>query len=254
MRLNLLTLFPEIFEGPLNASLINKAREKGLLDFNVVDLRQFAKDKHRTADNSPYGGGPGMVILAEIVLEGIRAVEAVSKNVNSKAKKVHTIMMTPTGVPFTQAKAQELTAYDEITFVCGHYEGVDARINDYIDEEISIGDYVLTGGELPAMIVIDAIAREIPGVIKEKQSVMEDSFQNNLLDHPCYTRPEEWDGKKVPEVLLGGNHSEIAKWRRKEELKKTFYNRPELLAKAAFGKDGLNSKDAEALKEIILGI
>ena len=249
MRLNLLTLFPEIFEGAINASLIKKARDKGILDFNVVDLRQFAKDKHRTADNSPYGGGPGMVILADIVFSGMNAV----KNEKSD-KKSRSIMLTPTGKPFTQKKAKELSAYDELTFVCGHYEGIDARVDRFIDEEISIGDYVLTGGELPALIIVDAIAREIPGVIKEQQSVQEDSFQNNLLDYPCYTRPEEWEGQKVPAVLMSGHHKDIVEWRRKEQLKKTLQVRPELLTALAFSPTGLNENDGKLLKEIILGI
>jgi tRNA (guanine37-N1)-methyltransferase len=249
MRLNLLTLFPETFEGPLNASLIKKAQEKGILDFNVVDLRQFAKDKHRTADNSPYGGGPGMVILAEIVKNGLDQVE----NSQNKGLKTRRILLTPAGEQFSQKKAKELAAYDELTFVCGHYEGVDGRIGQYIDEELSVGDYVLTGGEVPALVIIDAIAREIPGVIKEAQSVMEDSFQDGLLDYPCYTRPEVWEGQSVPAELMSGNHAEIAKWRRKQQLKKTLTVRPELLTQAAFSKKGLTKEDGQLLKEIILG-
>ncbi len=251
MRVNFLTLFPEFFEGALNFSLIKKAGEKGILDFNVVDLREFATDKHRTADDPPYGGGPGMVMKAELVLEALKKLGQGKRS--EKENGYCRVLVTPSGKTFSQERARELKEYDELTIICGHYEGIDERILPYVDAQISVGDYVLTGGELPALVIVDAVAREIPGVIKERSSVVGDSFQYLLLDFPCYTRPESWEGQAVPAVLISGNHKFIEQWRRKEQLKRTLGNRPDLLAKAAFIEPGFNAADRKLMGEIVLG-
>ena len=242
MRVHILTLFPEMFQGPLDESLLKKAQEKGLLNLNLVNLRDFTTDKHKTADDSPYGGGAGMVMKVDVVAAAISNLKSASGGPASKV-----ILMCPTGKLLTQDKVKELAKLESLTLICGHYEGVDERVRDYVDEEISIGDYVLTGGELPAMVLIDAVARHIPGVVKEEASVKQDSFYAGLLDHPTYTRPEEFEGKKVPDVLLSGHHTEIERWRRKEALQKTLYLRPDLLAKA-----DLSENDRKLLGETIL--
>jgi tRNA (guanine37-N1)-methyltransferase len=222
LRFDILTLFPEMFQGPLDESLLKKARDKGLLDINLVNIRDFADDKHKTADDSPYGGGAGMVMKVDVIAKALSRVAGHGSRV---------ILLCPTGKLLTQEKVKELAQLKQLTLLCGHYEGIDERIRGMVDEEISIGDYVLTGGELPAMVLIDAVARHIPGVVKEAESVKKDSFYEGLLDHPSYTKPEEFEGKKVPDVLTSGHHKEIDRWRRKESLKKTLYRRPDLLAK-----------------------
>jgi len=219
VEFDLLTLFPEMFQGPLNESLLKKASSRGLLSFNIVNIRDFATDKHKTVDDTSYGGGSGMVMKVDVI---VRALE--KEKVESRI-----ILMSPRGTKLTQEKVQELAKEKHLTIICGHYEGVDERVRDYIDEEISIGDYVLTGGELPAMVLIDAVARYIPGVVKETDSVTHDSFHNGLLDYPSYTKPPEFEGKKVPELLLSGNHKEIEKWRGEQSLKLTKERRPDLL-------------------------
>ncbi len=236
MIVDILTLFPEMFQGPLNESLLKKAQEKGLLSLNIVNLRDFTTDKHKTADDTPYGGGAGMVMRVEPI------ARAKSKLQTSKSK---IILMCPSGKLLTQDKIKELAKEEHLIILCGHYEGVDERVRDMVDEEISIGDYVLTGGELPAMVLVDAVARHIPGVVKEEESVKKDSFYEGLLDYPSYTKPEEFEGKKVPDVLLSGHHAEIERWRRKEALKRTLYRRPDLLAKAE-----LSEEDRKLLSEI----
>jgi tRNA (guanine37-N1)-methyltransferase len=239
MRFDLLTLFPEMFQGPLNESLLKKAQAKGLLSFNLINIRDFTDDKHKTADDSPYGGGAGMVMKVEPI------AKAISKS-KDKSQKAKVILLCPTGRVLTQTKIEELSKEEHLVLLCGHYEGVDERVRALVDEEISIGDYVLTGGELPALVLIDAVARYIPGVVKEEASVKNDSFHNGLLDHSSYTKPEEFGGKKVPEVLLSGHHAEIDSWRRKEALRLTLNKRSDLLSKAA-----LTDRDREILKEII---
>ncbi|MFA6431179.1 MAG: tRNA (guanosine(37)-N1)-methyltransferase TrmD [Candidatus Margulisiibacteriota bacterium] len=245
MQIDILTLFPEMFKGPLSESLIKKACEKGLLSINLVNLRDFATDKHKTADDSPYGGGAGMVMKVDVISAAINKL----KNSNTRlpthnAQRI--IYMCPTGKTLTQQKVKELSKYEHLTILCGHYEGIDERARTLIDEEVSIGDYVLTGGELPAMVLIDAVARYIPGVVKEEASVEMDSFSAGLLDYPSYTRPEDFNGKKVPDALLSGHHADIATWRRKESLNNTFYKRPDLLAAAE-----LDENDRKLLGEII---
>jgi tRNA (guanine37-N1)-methyltransferase len=238
MLFDLLTLFPEMFQGPLNESLLKKAQDKGLLSFNLVNLRDFTTDKHKTADDSPYGGGAGMVMKAEPIQKAVSSQRSADSRI---------ILMCPTGQLLTQVKVNALAQEKHLIILCGHYEGIDERVRDYVDEEISIGDYVLTGGEIPAMVLIDAIARQIPGVVKEADSVSNDSFYQGLLDYPSYTKPDDFEGKKVPGVLLSGNHAEIAKWRRKMALKLTLEKRPELLAKAE-----LTEEDKKIIEEILI--
>jgi tRNA (guanine37-N1)-methyltransferase len=237
MRVEILTLFPEMFQGPLSESLLKKAQEKGLLSLNIINLRDFTTDKHKTADDTPYGGGAGMVMKVEPIAKAISKL----KTQNSKF-----ILMCPTGKLLTQEKIKELAKEEHLIILCGHYEGIDERAREMVDEEISIGDYVLTGGELPAMVLVDAVARHIPGVVKEEESVMKDSFYEGLLDYPSYTKPEEFEGKKVPDVLLSGHHAEIERWRRKESLRRTLERRPDLLVKAE-----LSEEDRKVLGEII---
>jgi len=229
-----------MFSGPLSESLLKKAQERDLLSINLIDIRDFTNDKHQTADDSPYGGGPGMVLKCEPIF---KAVQSLKPKATSRI-----ILMCPTGRKLTQEKAKELAEAEHLIILCGHYEGVDERVRkNLVTDEISIGDYVLTGGELPAMVLIDCLARLIPGVIKEGGSVIQDSFYEGLLDFPSFTKPEEFEGEKVPEVLRSGHHEEIEKWRRKEALKLTFYRRPELLASAK-----LSAEDRQMIQDIIL--
>lgn len=216
MKINFLTLFPNFYIPFKNESITKRAIESGVLEVNVIDIRDFTTNKHNKVDDIVYGGGKGMLLMVEPV---DRALETV------KGKK---ILMSPQGSKFTQAKALELSKEDEITLIAGHYEGFDERIRSLVDEEISIGDYVLTGGELPSMVIADAVTRLIKGVIKE-ESHLNDSFQNDLLDFPQYTRPREYKGMKVPEVLLNGNHAEIEKWRKEKQLEKTKRVRPDII-------------------------
>ncbi len=229
-----------MFTGPLSESLIKKAQEKGLIFLNIHDIRSETQDKHNTADDSPYGGGSGMVMLAEPIIKLL-------KNVKQSNSKV--IYLSPTGKPLNQEMVRQLSKEAHLVLICGHYEGIDERVMPYIDEEVSIGDYVLTGGELPAAVLVDSVCRNLPGVIKEMSSVEEDSFYSSLLDNPHYTRPADFDGSAVPEVLLNGHHEEIRKWRRKIALERTLKRRPDILPKAA-----INDEDREFLKEIVLGI
>jgi len=223
-RVDFLTLFPSMFEGPLSASLLGKARERALIDVRVHNLRDWSTDKkHHKMDDRPYGGGPGMVLQAEPIYRALKAVRG--------RRKTHVIYLSPQGQPLTQALVQKLAKYPSLVFLCGHYEGIDERAMSSVDTEISIGDYVLTGGELPAMVVADAMIRIVPGVVKEADSITNDSFQKNRLDYPHYTRPALWRGKKVPDVLLSGNHKTIAEWREKTAMAVTAKKRPDLLKK-----------------------
>lgn len=224
MKIIILTLFPELFQQFLTTSIIGRANKNKLVEFEFVNLRDFGEGRHQVVDDRPFGGGVGMVFKVDILA---KAVESIYKNFPSKP---YTILMSASGKPFKQDQAQKLSQLEELIIVCGHYEGVDQRfIDKYVDEEISIGDYVLTGGELPAMVVMDTIIRLIPGVLKKEEAVKEESFSENLLEYPQYTRPEEFEGMKVPEVLLSGNHQEIKKWRQEKALEKTRQVRPDLL-------------------------
>lgn len=221
MLIDVITIFPEMVAVPLQQSILKRAADKGLLEVRVHNLRDFTQDKHQTVDDYPYGGGAGMLMKPEPIFRAVNSL---------KQEKTKVILMCPQGEVFSQPKARELAHEEHLLFICGHYEGVDERVRDYlVDEEISIGDYVLTGGELPALVVIDSLSRMIPGVVKEIDSVIQDSFYNGLLDYPQYTRPAEFSGYKVPEVLLSGHHENIALWRKKESLRRTFLKRPDLL-------------------------
>src|SRR5687767_13820896 len=220
MRIDVLTLFPEMFAGPLDVSIVARARKAGLLDLQVRNLRDWTHDRHKTVDDRPFGGGPGMVLKPEPIFE---AVEALAND------QTRVVMMAPTGRPFTQAVARELAAEQHVLMLCGSYEGFDERIRTLVDDELSIGDYVLTNGGLPAMVVIDAVTRLIPGVLGDEESSHDESFSHGLLEYPHYTRPAEFRGMKVPEVLMSGNHAEIEKWRREQAQLRTKERRPDLL-------------------------
>jgi tRNA (guanine37-N1)-methyltransferase len=221
MKIDVLTLFPAMFAGPLDESIIKRAREAGLLDLKIHQLRDYTHDKHKTVDDRPFGGGPGMLLKPEPVFE---AVEKIAR------EKTRVILMSPAGRPFSQAIARELAQEKDLLLVTGHYEGFDERIREQLaDDELSIGDYVLTNGALPAMVVVDAVARLLPGVLGDDESSSEESFSGGLLEYPQYTRPAEFRGLKVPEVLLSGNHAEIAKWRAEQAQLRTKERRPDLL-------------------------
>ncbi len=230
-RLNfeVLTLFPGIFTGPLNESILKRGREKGLLNVTIRNIRDYTEDKHKTADDSPYGGGAGMVLKPEPIFKAIEAMKE-----HHPGEEFLTILLSPQGRLLDQRKAEQLSEERRrIVLLCGHYEAIDERVIDgLVDEELSIGNYVLTGGELAALVVIDAAARLLPGVLGDEESAYRDSFGEGILDHPHYTRPAEFRGMKVPEVLLSGNHAEIEKWRRREALKATLLKRSDLLASA----------------------
>jgi tRNA (guanine37-N1)-methyltransferase len=231
MKFDVLTLFPEMFE-PIKHSIINRAVEKNVIDINLINIRDFSKDKHNHVDDTPYGGGAGMVMQADVVYDAYNSIEG-----KENAKVIY---LTPKGQTLNQNKVRELSKEDHLILLCGHYEGIDQRVLDEIvDEEISVGDYVLTGGELPAMVVVDSVSRYVNGVLSEG-STNEESFSNNLLEYPQYTRPENFNGKTVPEVLTSGNHQEIAKWRFEQSLITTYKKRPDLLTEE-------QSKQAEEL-------
>ncbi|ASB89637.1 tRNA (guanosine(37)-N1)-methyltransferase TrmD [Bacillus sonorensis] len=224
MRIDFLTLFPEMFEGVLGSSILQKAQEKNAVRFHVVNFRAYSDNKHQTVDDYPYGGGAGMVLKPQPVFD---AVEKLTAEAGTSPRIV---LVCPQGERYTQKKAEELAKEDHLMFICGHYEGYDERIREHIaTDEISIGDFVLTGGELPAMMIADSVVRLLPGVLGKEESHLEDSFSTGLLEHPHYTRPADYKGWKVPEVLTSGNHAKIKEWRRKESLKRTFLRRPDLL-------------------------
>ena len=221
MKIDILTLFPKMFEGILEESIIKRAIEKGLVEINIIDFREFSHLSNHQVDDTPYGGGSGMVLRCEPLVEAIESV----KTMDSKV-----LLMCPQGVPYKEKKAIELSKEKHLIFVCGHYEGYDERIRNFVDEEISIGDYVLTGGEIPAMAVMDSVIRLLPGVIKE-DSHLEDSFMNSRLDYPTYTKPATFRGLTVPEVLLSGDHARIKQWREEQALENTKKRRKDLLEK-----------------------
>jgi len=223
MRIDVLTLFPEMFHGVLGTSIIGRAIENKILDINLVNIRDFAKNRHKQTDDYPYGGGPGMVMSPQPLFDAFY-------HVLDKSSSARVIYFTPQGKTLRQEMAREYAKMSHLILLCGHYEGVDQRVIDrFVDEEISIGDYILTGGELPAMVFIDCVSRLIPGVLGSSQSVEEESFSEGLLEYPHYTRPQVYEGFKVPEVLLSGNHKEIEEWRKKESLRNTLKKRPDLL-------------------------
>jgi tRNA (guanine37-N1)-methyltransferase len=238
MQFDILTLFPDMFTGPLTESIIKRAVQAGLIGIGVHDIRGYTTDKHHTADDAPYGGGAGMVMKVEPLAAAIRDIlrdKEIMQTSNGETVSVSqtlVVLMSPAGELFTQQMAGELAEYDRLVLVCGHYEGVDERVREaLIDREISIGDYVLTGGELAAMVVVDAVARLAPGVI-DAESIGEESHSAGLIEYPHYTRPAIWEGRAVPPVLLSGHHGEVARWRRQQQLRRTLERRPDLLAMA----------------------
>lgn len=264
MRMDVLTLFPEMFEGVFGSSILGKAQQKGIIALNAINFREYAGNKHCTVDDMPYGGGGGMVLKAEPIFAAVEDllakqaakkieanatdsavdvtshdnVEDVAPTAPTKAPRI--ILMCPQGETFTQRKAEELAQEDHLIFICGHYEGYDERIREHlVTDEISIGDYVLTGGELPAMTVIDSVSRLLPGVLGNASSAVSDSFSTGLLEYPHYTRPAEFRGWKVPDVLISGHHANVAVWRRQEALRRTFERRPDLLEKIELSKDDI---------------
>ena len=225
IRFDVLSIFPEMLVSPLGFSLLKKAQEKGLLIVSLHDIRNWAEDKHKMTDDAPYGGGCGMVMKVEPVEKALTAVKSSMEN-------SLVVLMTPQGETFTQKIAAELAGKEQIIIICGRYEGVDERIREHlVDREISIGDYILTGGELSALVVIDAVSRLVPGVLGNEESIISESFSCGLLEYPQYTRPAEYKGWKVPDVLASGNHAEIELWKKKESLQRTYKRRPDLLAK-----------------------
>lgn len=227
MRIDIITLFPEICENFMNESIIGRARQKGIIEINFHQIRDFAFDKHKRVDDTTYGGGMGMLMKAEPIAQCFENLCA------TLGKKPHFIYMSPKGKVLTQRKTKELAKMDNIAILCGHYEGVDQRVLDeYIDEEISIGDYVLTGGELPALVLADSISRMVKGVLSDDECFMEESHFNGLLEYPQYTKPSVWRDKQVPEVLLSGHHENIKKWRQEKSLEETLKYRPDMLEKA----------------------
>jgi len=229
MRIDILTIFPEVFT-PLDASILKRAREKGFVDIRVWNLRDFTEDRHRTVDDAPYGGGTGMVMKCEPISRGL-------KKIRTENPGAAVVLTTPQGTLFTQETARGLGRETGLIILCGHYEGVDERVSSLCDYEISIGDYVLTGGELPAMVIADCVVRLLPGVLPPDAPAA-DSFSEHLLDWPCYTRPPVFGGRKVPAVLLSGDHGKIAEWRRKKAIERTKKRRPDLYRKFAEGTGG----------------
>lgn len=222
MRFDIITIFPEIIEGVINSSILKRAIEKGLIEVNIIDFRNYALDKHKHVDDYAYGGGAGMLISVEPVHKALLSIEDYGQ--------AHKIITSPSGKTLEQKDVVRLSKKDHIIIICGHYEGIDHRINNYVDEEISIGDYILTGGELPACILIDSISRLIKGVISD-ESLVDESFSEGILEYPQYTRPLIYDNQKVPDVLLSGHHANIEKWKRFMALKETYQKRPDLLEK-----------------------
>lgn len=222
MKIHVLSLFPDMFSGVFGASILKKAQEKQAVELAVSDIREYSENKHKQVDDYPYGGGAGMVLKPEPMFNAVEAI--------TEGRKPRVILMCPQGERFTQKKAEELAQEEELVFLCGHYEGYDERIRQYlVTDEISIGDFVLTGGELPAMTVIDAVVRLIPGVLGQADSHIQDSFSTGLLEHPHYTRPADFRGMKVPDTLISGNHAKIDEWREEQSFKRTLERRPDLL-------------------------
>lgn len=240
MRIDLLTLFPEFFASPLSQSMLHRAQVQGAVTYTVINLRDFAADRHQVTDDRPFGGGPGMVMKIEPLAAAIREVKG-------RDPETRVILMGPGGAAFNQAKARELAGKSHLLLICGHYEGVDDRIHFYIDEELSIGDYILTGGEIPALAVADAVTRLLPGVLGGEGATDEESFQESLLEYPHYTRPRVFEGHEVPQVLLEGDHRRIARWRRQQAMARTVTRRPDLLARAVLSKE-----DREFIKSLAM--
>ena len=244
MRIDILTILPRFFETPLKEGVLSIAQEKGKLSVKVIDIRDFTEDAHRSVDDYPFGGGAGMVMKPEPIK---KALDTIRKPVRNRQKHIRTILLSPKGKVFDQAYAADLAKETEVAIICGHYEGIDERVRELVTEELSVGDYVLSGGEPAALVVADAVARLLPDVLGSDESLAEESFQTGLLEYPQYTRPREFKNSKVPDVLLSGNHGKISRWRRDMSIEITASRRPDLLAKA-----DLTEKErtlAERLKE-----
>lgn len=240
MRIDILTLFPDMCNAYLSESIIGRARKAGKVQIECIDIRNYTKDKHRRVDDTPYGGGMGMIMQVEPVFDCFEAL------CNEIGERPHLIYLTPQGKTLTQQRVKELSKMNNIALLCGHYEGIDERVIDELQpEEISVGDYVLTGGELPALILADSISRMLPGVLSDDECFTEESHFSSLLEYPQYTRPYEWHGRKVPDVLLTGHHANVEKWRREQSLERTLERRPDMLEKA-----DLSKKDREYLEEL----
>ncbi len=240
MKFDIVTIFPRMFDAPLAEGIVGRAIGRGLVDLRVHDLRDFTEDRHRTVDDVPFGGGPGMVLKVKPVVEAMAAIR------RERGEPSAILLTSPQGRAFSQDEAVRLSKLPHVAIVCGRYEGVDERVREYLGaEELSIGDYVLTGGELPALVVLDAVARLLPGAVGDEQSVEADSFSRGLLDFPHYTRPAEFEGLKVPDVLLSGHHAEIRRWRKREALRRTLARRPELLERAE-----LDDEERALLREL----
>lgn len=233
MLIDIITIFPGMFEPILNESIIKRAREKGKVKINVRDLRDYTSDKHRKVDDRPFGGGAGMVMTPEPIFKAVESIKRKSKKKNAKV-----VLLCPQGKKLTQQTAKKLSKYKQLIFICGHYEGIDERVRRHlVDEEVSIGDYILTGGELPAMVLLDAVVRLIPGVLGDKNSLHFESFEDNLLEYPQYTRPADFRGFKVPSILLSGDHNKIKIWRQQQAVKRTREKRPDLLKSRLFKEE-----------------
>lgn len=245
MQFDVFTILPEVFPIYLDTSMLKKARERGLIDVRVHNIRDYTHDRHHTTDDTPYGGGGGMVMKPEPIFEAVESVlGTASQPLRSQPVTVPVILLTPQGRVFTQRVAEELSQHEHIALLCGRYEGIDERIREHlVTDEISVGDYVLTGGELPAMILIDAVSRLIPGVLGDPTGAADDSHSMGLLEYPHYTKPPEFRGWKVPDILLSGDHGKIEKWRREQALTRTFHKRPDMLEKAE-----LSEKDQEFIE------
>jgi tRNA (guanine37-N1)-methyltransferase len=240
LRIDLVTIFPEMFDGVINTSIVKRGREKGLLDIRPIDLREYTTDRHRSTDDTPFGGGAGMVMKPEPLF---RCVEALSDG----SPEMRVILTSPAGETYTQAKARELAGCRHLVVLCGRYEGIDERVRTrLVTDEISIGDYVLTGGEIPAMVILDSVARLVPGVLGRDESYEEESFSEGLLEYPHYTRPGDFRGDSIPEILVGGHHEMIRLWRRKESIRRTLERRPDLLEGREWSKE-----DRKLLDEIL---
>lgn len=236
MRIDIITLFPDFFEGFRNHSIVGRAIKAGLVEIVVHNLRDWAGDSYGSVDDRPYGGGPGMVLRFDILLRALQSIKNIESSDHSlvqgsELEKSKIILLTPQGKVYHQKIAQELAKETNLILICGHYEGFDERIREYVDQEISIGDYVLTGGEIPAMVITDSVARLLTGVLGDDTSSHNESHSEGLLEYPQYTRPEEYDGKKVPKILLGGNHPEIDKWRKQQARERTKQRRPDIMIK-----------------------
>jgi tRNA (guanine37-N1)-methyltransferase len=230
MQIDIISIFPEMLEPTINCSMIGRARDKGIVDINVHDLRKYAYNKHCSVDDYPYGGGPGMVMKPEPFYCAAEELEYINS-------KYPIVLMTPQGKAFNQKMAWNFINNEKILIFCGHYEGIDERVRNIVTHEISVGDYVLTGGEIPALVFVDAVSRLLPGVLGDYQSAKQDSFENNFLEYPQYTRPREYKGLKVPDILLSGDHAKIKSWRKKEKIKRTINRRPDLLNKVVLDEE-----------------